>query len=139
MSWTDPILGLASSLLVIDEMGFQPFTREQANLFFRVVNHRYGKGSVCITTNKGIAQWPQMLADDEALASAILDRLLHASHVLNIKGRSYRLKDLEAQLESSSSQNSAVVEGSSPASVVPVAASCPSSPLPALEAPGIPG
>lgn len=89
---------MASSLLVIDEMGFEPFTREQASLFFRVVNYRYEKGSICITTNKGIAQWPQMLADDEALASAILDRLLHASHVLNIKGRSYRLKDLEDQL-----------------------------------------
>ncbi len=90
---------MASMLLVIDEMGFQRFTREEANLFFRVVNHRYQKGSVCITTNKGIAQWPGMLADDEALATAILDRLLHASHVLNIKGRSYRLKDLQEAMD----------------------------------------
>ena len=86
---------MAAMLLVVDEMGFQPFTRQEANLFFRVVNYRYQKGSVCITTNKGIAQWPAMFADDQALATAILDRLLHASHVLNIKGRSYRLKDLE--------------------------------------------
>jgi len=129
---------MASSLLIIDEMGFEPFTREQANLFFRVVNHRYGKGSVCITTNKGIAQWPQMLADDEALASAILDRLLHASHVLNIKGRSYRLKDLEAQLESCSSQNSAVEQSLSVPDSVPssVAESCPSPLPPVGEAPG---
>lgn len=95
---------MASMLLVVDEMGFQPFTREEANLFFRVVNHRYQKGAVCITTNKGIAQWPKMLADDEALATAILDRLLHASHVLNIKGRSYRLKDLEEAVGQRSAQ-----------------------------------
>lgn len=86
---------MAAMLLVIDELGFEPFTPEEANLFFRVVNYRYQKGAVCITTNKGISQWPAMLADDEALATAILDRLLHASHVVNIKGRSYRLKDLE--------------------------------------------
>ena len=90
---------MASMLLIVDEMGFQSFTRQEANLFFRVVNHRYQKGAVCITTNKGIAQWPGMLADDEALATAILDRLLHASHVLNIKGRSYRLKDLQETMD----------------------------------------
>lgn len=90
---------MASGLLVIDEMGFDPFTREEAGLLFRVVNYRYQKGSVCITTNKGVAQWPEMFAGDEALASAVLDRLLHASHVLNIKGQSYRLKDLQDQLD----------------------------------------
>jgi len=48
-----------------------------------------------ITTNKGIKDWPEMLAGDEVIATAILDRLLHKSYVLNIKGRSYRLRDLE--------------------------------------------
>ncbi len=91
---------MSSMLLVVDEMGFEPFSHDEANLFFRVVNYRYQKGSICITTNKGVAQWPRMLADDEALASAILDRLLHSSHVLNIKGRSYRLRELEQTLES---------------------------------------
>lgn len=92
---------MAATLLIVDELGFQPFTREEANLFFRVVNYRYQRGATCITTNTGIAQWPAMLAGDEVLASAILDRLLHASHVLNIKGRSYRLRELEEELQKS--------------------------------------
>ena len=83
------------SLLIIDEVGFEPMTRQEASLFFRLVSHRYGRGSMLITTNKGIKDWPEVLAGDEVLATAILDRLLHRSHVLNIKGRSYRLRDLE--------------------------------------------
>lgn len=86
---------LSSSLLVIDEVGFDPMTRQEAGLFFRVVSHRYQRGSILITTNKGIREWPEILAGDEVLATAILDRLLHNSHVLDIKGRSYRLRDLE--------------------------------------------
>ena len=73
------------ALLVIDEVGFEPMTRTEASLFFRLV-----------TTNKGVADWPSVLAGDEVLATAILDRLLHRSHVLNISGRSYRLRELEA-------------------------------------------
>ena len=83
------------ALLVIDEVGFEPMDRQEASLFFRLISYRYGKGSVLITTNKGIKDWQEVLAGDEVLASAILDRLLHRSHVLNIKGRSYRLRDLE--------------------------------------------
>ena len=83
------------SLLIIDEVGFEPMSRQDASLFFRLVTLRYGKGSVLITTNKGIKDWPEILAGDEVLATAILDRLLHRSHVINIRGRSYRLRDLE--------------------------------------------
>jgi DNA replication protein DnaC len=86
---------LSTSLLVIDEMGFEPLSRQEASLFFRLVSHRYQRGSILITTNKGIRDWPEVLAGDEVLATAILDRLLHRSHVLNIKGRSYRLRELE--------------------------------------------
>ena len=53
---------------------------------------------MCITSNKAISAWPEMLAGDELITSAVLDRLLHASCVLNIKGRSYRLRDLEESL-----------------------------------------
>jgi DNA replication protein DnaC len=81
--------------LIIDEVGFEPMSRRDASLFFRLVSYRYGRGSILITTNKGIRDWPEILAGDEVLATAILDRLLHRSHVLNIKGRSYRLRDLE--------------------------------------------
>lgn len=86
---------LNTGLLIIDEMGFEPMSRQEASLFFRLVSHRYERGSILITTNKGIKDWPELLAGDEVLATAILDRLLHRSHVLNIKGRSYRLRELE--------------------------------------------
>lgn len=86
---------LSSGLLIIDELGFEPMSREDASLFFRLVSYRYGRGAILITTNKGIKDWTELLAGDEILATAILDRLLHHSHVLNIKGRSYRLRDLE--------------------------------------------
>ena len=89
---------MASNLLVLDEFGYQTMSREEANLFFRVVSYRYQKGSIVITTNKSIRAWPEVLADDEVLAGAILDRLLHSATVLNIQGRSYRLKDLETSV-----------------------------------------
>jgi DNA replication protein DnaC len=84
-----------AALLIIDEVGFEPMTRQEASLFFRLVSYRYGRGSILITTNKGVAEWPAVLAGDEVLATAILDRLLHRCHVLNISGRSYRLRELE--------------------------------------------
>jgi len=89
---------LSSSLLIIDELGFEPMDRHEASLFFRLVTYRYGRGSILITTNKSVREWPELLAGDEVLSTAILDRLLHKAHVLNIKGRSYRLRDLEHAL-----------------------------------------
>jgi len=89
---------MASMLLIVDELGYQALTPEEANLFFRVVNHRYGRRSMAITSNKSIVRWPEMLGGDQALATAVLDRLLHGGHVLDIRGRSYRLKDLEEDL-----------------------------------------
>lgn len=86
---------VSTSLLVIDEVGFDPMNRQEASLFFRLVSQRYQRGSIHITTNKGIKDWPEILAGDEVLATAILDRLLHNSYVLGIKGRSFRLRDLE--------------------------------------------
>jgi DNA replication protein DnaC len=86
------------ALLIIDELGFEPMTREEASLFFRLVTYRYGRGAMLIMTNKSIRDWTELLAGDEVLATAILDRLLHHAHVLNIKGRSYRLRDLEDAL-----------------------------------------
>ena len=83
------------ALLVIDEVGFEPMSRHEASLFFRLVSYRYGRGSILITTNNGVAEWPGVLAGDGVLATAILDRLLHRCHVLNISGRSYRLRELE--------------------------------------------
>ena len=89
---------LSTSLLIIDELGFEPMDRQEASAFFRLVTYRYGRGSILITTNKSVRDWPELLAGDEVLSTAILDRLLHKAHVLNIKGRSYRLRDLEHAL-----------------------------------------
>ena len=89
---------MKAGLVIIDEVGFETFTREEANLFFRLVSYRYQRGSLCITSNKAIKDWPEMLAGDEVITTAILDRLLHSCHVLNIRGRSYRLRDLEDDL-----------------------------------------
>ena len=87
------------SLLIIDEVGFQMMSRQEASLFFRLVSTRYERGAMLITTNKAVKDWPEMLAGDEVMATALLDRLLHKCHVLNIKGRSYRLRDLERLLK----------------------------------------
>jgi DNA replication protein DnaC len=90
---------LKVALLIIDEVGFQPLTRQEAALFFRLVSYRYERSSTIITTNKAVKDWPEILAGDEVMATALLDRLLHRCHVLSIKGRSYRLRDLERMLK----------------------------------------
>jgi DNA replication protein DnaC len=66
---------------------------------FRLVSYRYRRGSTAITTNKSVKDWPGILAGDEAMTAALLDRLLHKSVVLNIRGRSYRLQELEKVLK----------------------------------------
>lgn len=76
-----------------DEIGYLPLGREQANLFFQVIAKRYEKGSIMLTSNLAFGQWDQTLAGDSVLAAAMLDRLLHHSHVIQIQGESYRLKD----------------------------------------------
>lgn len=98
---------MASNLLILDEFGYQPLDREAANLLFRVVNYRYQRGSIALSTNKGITSWPEVLGGDEVLAGAILDRLLHSATVLNIQGRSYRLRDMEASIGQVASSPSA--------------------------------
>jgi DNA replication protein DnaC len=87
------------SYLVVDEVGFEPMSQQDASLFFRLVSYRYRRGSTAITTNKSVKDWPGILAGDEAMAAAILDRLLHKCVVLNVRGRSYRLQELEKALK----------------------------------------
>jgi DNA replication protein DnaC len=79
-------------LLIIDELGYLPFERRAAHLFFQLVNRRYEKGSLLITTNQRVSEWG-IVFGDEVLATAILDRLLHHSHTLLITGESYRLRE----------------------------------------------
>ena len=78
-------------LLIIDELGYLPLERSSANLFFQLVARRYERGSILLTTNQPVTEWGQVFGD-ETIAAAILDRLLHHSHTLVIKGESYRLK-----------------------------------------------
>lgn len=78
-------------LLIVDELGYLPFEKRSAHLFFQLVARRYEKGSMVITTNQLVTQWGGVFGD-EVLAAAILDRLLHHSFTLMIQGESYRLK-----------------------------------------------
>jgi DNA replication protein DnaC len=78
--------------LIIDELGYLPFERRAAHLFFQLVNRRYERGSLLITTNQRVSEWGTVFGD-EVLATAILDRLLHHSHTLLITGESYRLRE----------------------------------------------
>lgn len=87
---------LAPKLLIIDEIGYLPFGREEANLFFNVIAKRYEKGSIIVTSNLPFSQWSKAFADDTTLTAALLDRLLHHAHITQITGESYRLKDKKA-------------------------------------------
>lgn len=79
-------------LLILDELGYLPLTHHEASLFFRLVVRRYERGSLIVTSNKSFMDWGEVF-NDAVLATAILDRLLHHSTTLNIKGESYRLKE----------------------------------------------
>lgn len=83
---------LRPAVLVVDEVGYLPLDRAEANMVFQLVSRRYERGTMIITSNKSFTEWGSILGDD-VLATAILDRLLHHSHVLSINGPSYRLKD----------------------------------------------
>jgi len=79
-----------SALVIVDEVGYTPISREQCNLFYRFIATRYEKCSTIITSNKAFSDWTELF-DDPIIVTAILDRLLHHSVVVNIKGNSYRL------------------------------------------------
>jgi hypothetical protein len=79
-------------LLIVDEVGYLPLSREEVSLFFRLVVRRYERASLIVTSNKSFLDWGEIF-NDQVLATAILDRLLHYSTTLNIKGESYRLKE----------------------------------------------
>ena len=83
-----------SGLVVVDEVGYMPVTREEAHLFFQFVSYRYEKASTIITSNKSFMEWEELFGDP-VVVTAILDRLLHHCQVINIKGKSYRLKGYE--------------------------------------------
>lgn len=81
------------AVLIIDEIGYLPLSREQAHLFFQIVAARYERGSTIMTSNLSFSTWDQAFAGDRVLTAAMLDRLLHHAQVVQIQGESYRLKD----------------------------------------------
>jgi len=83
---------LKYKILIIDEIGYLPFDKQGANLFFQLISKKYEKSTIIITSNKSFKDWGEVFTDD-VIASAILDRILHHANVINIKGNSYRLKD----------------------------------------------
>ena len=80
-------------VLIIDEVGFLPIDKQGANMLFQLINKRYEKSTTIITTNQPFSKWAEVFGDP-VLANAILDRLLHHTHVFNITGKSYRTKDI---------------------------------------------
>lgn len=79
-------------LLIIDELGYMPIAREQANLLFQLISIRYEKGSIILTSNYNFDEWGKVF-DDNVVASAIIDRLVHHANIFYITGSSYRLKN----------------------------------------------
>lgn len=80
-------------LLIIDEVGYLPFSRDEASHFFQAIAQRYEHGSVIITSNLPFAQWDTTFAGDATMTAAMLDRLLHHAHVAMVSGESYRLRE----------------------------------------------
>jgi len=83
---------IAPKILIVDEMGYLPFNQVGATMLFQLVSARYERGSIIITSNKGFGEWGEIFGDP-IIATAILDRLLHHSHIVNIRGDSYRLRE----------------------------------------------
>ena len=80
------------ALLVVDEIGYLPVTQEGAILFFQLINARHERASTVLTSNKGFEEWGGVLGD-EVMAAALIDRLLHHCHIVNIRGNSYRMRE----------------------------------------------
>lgn len=84
---------MGPSILIIDEIGYLPLQKNQANLFFQVIAKRYEQGSIILTSNLSFGAWDETFAGNSALTAAMLDRLLHHAHIIQIKGDSYRLRE----------------------------------------------
>jgi DNA replication protein DnaC len=83
------------SLMIIDEIGYLPISRTGAMLFFQLMSRRYEHASTVLTSNKGFEEWGDVLGDD-VMAAALIDRLLHHCHIVNIRGNSYRMREHRA-------------------------------------------
>jgi DNA replication protein DnaC len=89
---------MKADLLIIDEIGYTPIEKKEANLFFNLVSEMYEKTSVLITSNKGFQDWAEMMGDP-IMTTALLDRLLHHSSIYNLNGESYRIQNLKKEVQ----------------------------------------
>ena len=89
------------ALLVVDEIGYLPVNQDGAVLFFQLINARHERASTVLTSNKGFEDWGGVLGD-EVMAAALIDRLVHHCHIVNIRGNSYRMKDHQNLLQAGS-------------------------------------
>jgi DNA replication protein DnaC len=89
---------LKSDLLIIDEIGYTPIEKREANLFFNMISEMYEKTSMIITSNKSFEYWAEMMGD-RVMTTALLDRLLHHARVFTLDGESYRIKDIKTKEE----------------------------------------
>jgi DNA replication protein DnaC len=87
-------------LLIVDEVGYIPFGRPAANLFFQVVNGRYEEASTIISSNRAFSGWGEIFGGDVVVAAAMIDRLVHHAEIISLKGSSYRLKGKEELTDS---------------------------------------
>lgn len=85
-------------LMIIDELGFLPIDKQIANLFFQLISRKYEQSSIILTSNKPLKQWGEIFNDD-VIAAAIVDRLIHHSHIFRINGKSFRAKEKLEQKE----------------------------------------
>ena len=102
------------ALLIVDEIGYLPVIPGGGNLFFQLVNARYEKGAVILTSNRGFSEWGHVFGDP-VVATALLDRLLHHAIVIQIEGASYRLRE-HADLVPENIRSKSIIQ---PASVAP--------------------
>lgn len=89
---------MKADLIIIDEIGYTPIEKKEANLFFNLVSEMYEKTSVLITSNKGFQDWAEMMGDP-IMTTALLDRLLHHSIIFNLVGESYRIQNLKKEVQ----------------------------------------
>ncbi len=95
-----------NALVIVDELGYQSLDRHDTHLFFQFISARYMKGSTIITSNRSVKEWVNIFSEDQMATTAILDRLFHRAHIINIDGRSYRLKDFDTKIRGEKSSDS---------------------------------
>ena len=88
---------MKSDLIIIDEIGYTPIEKREANLFFNLISETYEKASIIVTSNKSFESWAEMM-DDSVMTTALLDRLLHHARVFNLDGESYRIKNQKEEV-----------------------------------------